>query len=138
APDTTSSAGHLESGPPGGPAASAAPASSATATAMAIPFEMRLMTRSLGVVCAVLILGLRHVLGLREGVGAAAPTPSWAAGINRSSGPDGTLRAGGDPESARLARVLGDREVRDADQEDGAGACGRDGRNHGREEGGSD
>src|SRR4029453_9564251 len=70
-----------------------------------------------------------------EGVDAAAPTPSSAAEINRSSGPDGTLRSGGDPESARLARVLGDREARDADQEDGAGACGRDARNHAREAG---
>src|SRR5262249_34779005 len=47
APDTTASAGHFVSGPLGGLAAPAAPASSATASAVAIPFEkMCRMTRS--------------------------------------------------------------------------------------------
>src|SRR5262245_36573842 len=43
------------------------------------------MTRSFGLVRAVLVLGLRHLPGLPQGVSAAAPTPS-AADIDRRQG----------------------------------------------------
>src|SRR5262249_7913312 len=56
-PDTTASAGHFESGALGGPDAPAALATSASASASAIPFETRRRIPSFGFVRAVMFIG---------------------------------------------------------------------------------
>src|SRR4029453_13190484 len=61
----------------------------------------------------------------REGVDAAAPTPSRQLKSAPPLVPGGALGSGGNPGAAGAVRVLGIRDGRDADQEEGAGARGR-------------